>query len=665
MPKVNINGVGSVNFPDDMSQADIQHAIETEILPQAKPAPMWKTTLNGIAKGAANMGDQIFQAPSNIMNLSKMAGGAAATALGFPDLAPTVTAPTDRPFHALGSKLGLIKPENEPTSSIGRVMDTAGQMIGGGGINPAQMGKQVASRAWMPLARDAVTAVAGGMGAGLGIEGASKIDTGNQSVNAALQAAGGIAGGMAGGMVPASMSTAGERVSKALKGFKPDYIAQAQALQTLAAQKGSPITAYEAYQGQRGAVVPEMQTQQRIAEQSPNSQGTGTLGEMLQNRPGANNTMMWKAATQIAPVQADPSALAGRLKAAAGSAINTQREAGNTAARSLYKQAEQTQIPGHIWDGMMQDPGTAQAINAARKDPLLGAFGAEDGSVKLVDAAKRLLDAQAGQINNPMAGSLAHTQARGAAASSKLLKGIVDSVVPEYGQARAIVAKNMQDHVVPMQQGQVGKLAEGNSFGQQANSLLPEKPLDITPATISNTVAKITAEDPAIVKQFIGQHIRNIFNESNQTSVGVSNIKGGANFAHKIEGNPAQGANLAQALKDSGANAQGLNDAIQIFKAQGYKPSVSAAENAGNVDGSLGRATNIGDILHLWSVIPRGIDTWKQSHATKTLAPLLADPQGVTKLSEMARTSGTYNPMRQLQMAASLRASQAAQDAGQ
>ena len=38
MPRVNVEGVGQVNFPDDMSQADIIKAIETDILPSAKPA---------------------------------------------------------------------------------------------------------------------------------------------------------------------------------------------------------------------------------------------------------------------------------------------------------------------------------------------------------------------------------------------------------------------------------------------------------------------------------------------------------------------------------------------------------------------------------------------------------------------------------------------------
>jgi hypothetical protein len=52
MPRVNVEGVGQVNFPDDMSQADIIKAIETDILPSAKPAAP-KQEAKAEAKSAA------------------------------------------------------------------------------------------------------------------------------------------------------------------------------------------------------------------------------------------------------------------------------------------------------------------------------------------------------------------------------------------------------------------------------------------------------------------------------------------------------------------------------------------------------------------------------------------------------------------------------------
>ena len=71
------------------------------------------------------------------------------------------------------------------------------------------------------------------------------------------------------------------------------------------------------------------------------------------------------------------------------------------------------------------------------------------------------------------------------------------------------------------------------------------------------------------------------------------------------------------------------------------------------------------DALHLWEYLPRLMDTLKQTHATKAITPLLSDPQGVTLINELARKNGAFDPMRQLQLAAILRAQQAAQEAAQ
>ena len=78
MPKVNIEGVGSVNFPDTMTPDQIQSAIETDILPQAQKqatapqqslapqappaatpsqAPFGSPTLGGVIRGGRDMVD--------------------------------------------------------------------------------------------------------------------------------------------------------------------------------------------------------------------------------------------------------------------------------------------------------------------------------------------------------------------------------------------------------------------------------------------------------------------------------------------------------------------------------------------------------------------------------------------------------------------------------
>ena len=92
MPVVSIKGIGDVNFPDSMSQAEIADAIEKHVLPSAPPPSLMRTFANGLPKGAAGFADSFINAPENVVNLGKMAFGASATALGRPDLAPDVKA---------------------------------------------------------------------------------------------------------------------------------------------------------------------------------------------------------------------------------------------------------------------------------------------------------------------------------------------------------------------------------------------------------------------------------------------------------------------------------------------------------------------------------------------------------------------------------------------
>ena len=73
MPLVNVPGVGSVNFPDTMSQDDIVRAIQTEILPQAKPASTERTYGEALVTdplaSLIGGGAQILQLPGQLQRL--------------------------------------------------------------------------------------------------------------------------------------------------------------------------------------------------------------------------------------------------------------------------------------------------------------------------------------------------------------------------------------------------------------------------------------------------------------------------------------------------------------------------------------------------------------------------------------------------------------------
>jgi hypothetical protein len=109
----------------------------TQAAPQAPtPQASWFDVVRSAPnKAIAGVADTFINAPENLINLGKMAYGVGATALGRPDLAPTVTAPTNAAQNAL-TNIGAIGPTNNMTTGQ-RIVDTGIQAATSGLINPA------------------------------------------------------------------------------------------------------------------------------------------------------------------------------------------------------------------------------------------------------------------------------------------------------------------------------------------------------------------------------------------------------------------------------------------------------------------------------------------------------------------------------------------------
>jgi hypothetical protein len=95
-------------------------------------------------RAVAGAADIFLTAPQNVANLAKMGYGAAATAMGRPDLAPDVTAPR-QPVAELFQRAGLIRQPQGETTPFQRGLDVAIQ-----GATGALMGGAPAIRAAAP-----------------------------------------------------------------------------------------------------------------------------------------------------------------------------------------------------------------------------------------------------------------------------------------------------------------------------------------------------------------------------------------------------------------------------------------------------------------------------------------------------------------------------------
>lgn len=613
------------------------------------PRPRWPTYLstfgNAIPKGMAGFADMIPNTLTNLANLGIAGYGVGKHVLtGSNDLPDLLPADSLSGFHKMATMAGLIDPNLEPTDRAGRMIDFGGQVLGGGGINPVSMGRALARGAPAPILRDLAAAGGTTLGGGAGAELTRDIDTGSESMDNLVKALATLGGGMAGGGALSMRGTAEDRVAAATSGVTPQQWAAAIERSRVAAERGSPVTGYEALQAETG-LNPKMQTQQRVAEQS--DAANNGLTQMMQARPAANEAMMGRVTGGISPVDPFPDVLAGRLQNAATGAIDAARNEGNVRAAPYYARSSNdpnVRIPPQDWNAIASDPAIGWALEQVRRDPLLGMQGATEGSVQWLDAAKKFLDSR-GQSLQQAGDRYPAQQAAGAATR---ITGAVDPVVPDYARARAIVAQNMQDNVVPMEASQVGKLSRSDAFPAQAEALLPNKPMDVTPQVVERTTNTINAQDPNIMRQFVAQYLRGQFNEANQQNMGGPNVFGGSKFAAQVAGNPAQEANLVQALTSAGANPAQMMEALQIFRAQGMKPPVNSATTTNAAEGAA-LGGGVGNFIKNPISNTMGlIDKYRNGGAAQQLARALSSgASSVDDLAALARANGTYNPLQQ------------------
>lgn len=656
-------GKATTTIADPLDAALMEHAASEakepaksmKPLARAEAPSLGRTFLNALPKGAANFGDMAGNTLVNLANLGIAGYGVGKRVLtGSADLPDLIPSDALGGYSKIGHALGLINDAYEPTTGAGRAADFVGQVMGGGGLNPQAIGRALLRGNVAPAVRGVVASGASGLGAAAGSELTRDVNTGSESVDNLVKALATFGGGMAPGGFVASRGTAGERVSAATHGVSPQQWAAAEARARQAAGAGAPITGYEALQAETG-LNPKMQTQQRIAEQS--DAAGGGLTQLMQNRPGANQALFDRAANAVSPANPLPDTLAGGLQSAAQAAIDAARAQGNARAAPFYARSSNDPnvlIPPHEWNAIASDPAVAWALQQTRNNPLLGVQGAQPGSVQWLDAAKKFLDSRGAALEQS-GDRYPASQASGAATR---ITGAVDPVVPDYARARTIVADNMRNVVEPMEQSQVGKLARSDQFPQQAETLLPNKPMDVTPQVVQRTAATLNAQDPNIVRQFVAQFLRGQFNEANQQNMAGPNVFGGSKFAAQVAGNPAQEQNLVAALTSAGASPDQMLTALQIFRAQGMKPAVNSATTANAAEGAaLG---GVGGFMKNPISNTIGlVDQWRNGGAASDLAAALSSGgNSVGDLASLSYANGAYNPFKQQMLANLLVANQ-------
>jgi|GEM_PF-5563713 len=715
--------------------------------------------------GVANLLDTIPRGIVAVGNLAKAGAGYLGHKFGVlnTDQLPEVTDPEKLSvWNMMFRKAGLINDDYAPTDAAGRLVDFTTQAFTGGGLRPSAVLKNAQRGLIKPIVRDVASTGMSGLGAGIGYNALHDVNTGNQSLDNLIKIGGTFGGGALLGGLPATRGTAGDRVAAAANGVTPQQWQQAGALAKMAAEKGSPITGYEAIQKVTGQ-NPKMQTQQRLAEQSDRAGRPGGLTSIMQARPDANRTLVGNAINTIAPAEAYPDTLAGLFQKAARDAIDQARKERTEAVRPNYQSArssdaeamnlaDQVSATKNIWDDRINSRNLASQISgklgadANQQEQISKNFYPVPGQPKFpqrythqlerskeyqqasdeakdisrtrldeaIDAERQFYDAQDAlaeknlpEVQGKVSGFLSDldkqirlanpnttegkilksfrdelapngemifypsqlesvykanrdkldlpfqptpfdkTQAGVLGPHVKNLDSLIKDVSPDIAAGREKYKQITQDVIEPLEASQVGKLAQSNDFKQQSETFLPKDPADVTPSVVSRTATTLGAQNPDIVKRFLAQDLRRKYEAASRDKLSGELPTAGSRFANEVAGNDIQEANLMEAIRAAGGDVAPFGGALDIFRAQGMKPPIGSPTMANASEGQ-----QFGGWLEMFKrptkAIPTVLDKWQNGLAINDLHDALAaGPDTVSRLEELARLNGVYDPIKQ------------------
>jgi hypothetical protein len=587
-------------YREAKAEEGIQAGQYTSVLGETKDASVPRKLSQSMMKGVTGLGDIFLGAPENVKRLYQYAT--------TPDMPIPRAASPSRTFL---TEKGIITPEAEFKSPVGRVAGFTTELMAGGGLNPFSMTKAVATKPLLPASREIGSQV--GRTAFQGAVGGSTSELlnsiGVESPLAQFLATGG-AMTAAGLPVGGLRSTPADIVNRNLKGVTPEQMRLAQLLQQNSIKQGMPITGAEAIaqvSGQRG-----LTTTQRFLEQAEPSQGT--MNQFMAGRPagvqqGFGNLM--QNVSPRAPTSATP--------------FNLQ-------------QAGKQAVPNTDIAGMMTNPKISDAVEYVRSTGTYGVKNEPANAVKTLIAAKQYLDDQYSKQMNAVTGAEKNA-ARVTYSANRQLDDYLNAVSPDYAKGSQKFEVAQKTQITPLKQGVVGQIAEGATG---ADILMPQKPVSLYPADIKRTADLLRRKDPTALPDWTRQNLEGIFNETTQKLATGENQFGGPKFASTIAGNKQQRDNLRTLVTEaSGMQAwQGFERFLDVAEAQGQRmPANSATAFNEMIKNELGTGV-VSKALTPFKL--SNIVSWAENiqlgRNADVLAKMLTDPDSVTKLQELART---------------------------
>lgn len=138
MAKYEITGPDGAKYevtaPDNASEQDVLSYFQANI---SKPPSNSRVAINAVNRAIAGVPDALLNTPQNLINLGKAGFGAAATAMGRPDMAPNISEPPN--FITKGfEKAGFIDPAFDPQTQGQRILASVAGGATAAAMSPAR-----------------------------------------------------------------------------------------------------------------------------------------------------------------------------------------------------------------------------------------------------------------------------------------------------------------------------------------------------------------------------------------------------------------------------------------------------------------------------------------------------------------------------------------------
>jgi len=610
-------------YREAKAEEGIQAGQYTSVLGETKDASVPRKLSQSMMKGVTGLGDIFLGAPENVKRLYQYAT--------TPDMPIPRAASPSRTFL---TEKGIITPEAEFKSPVGRVAGFTTELMTSGGLNPFSMTKAVATKPLLPASREIGSQV--GRTAFQGAVGGSTSELlnsiGVESPLAQFLATGG-AMTAAGLPVGGLRSTPADIVNRNLKGVTPEQMRLAQLLQQNSVNIGMPITGAEAIaqvSGQRG-----LTTTQRFLEQAEPSQGT--MNQFMAGRPAGVQQGFGNLMQNVSP-RAPTSATPFNLQQAGQNVIRGAESSVTGNVSPYFTQAGKQAVPNTDIAGMMTNPKISDAVEYVRSTGTYGVKNEPANAVKTLIAAKQYLDDQYSKQMNAVTGAEKNA-ARVTYSANRQLDDYLNAVSPDYAKGSQKFEVAQKTQITPLKQGVVGQIAEGATG---ADILMPQKPVSLYPADIKRTADLLRRKDPNALPDWTRQNLEGIFNETTQNLSSGQNQFGGPKFAATIAGNKQQRDNLRTLVTETGGMQawQGFEKFLDVAQAQGQRmPANSATAFNEMIKNELGTGV-VSKALTPFK--PSNIVSWAENvqlgRNADMLAKMLTDPDSVNKLQELART---------------------------